>query len=290
MKIYLITLFIAPFFFFCSAQQKQSIAILPFTYSNCNVSDAISISENVVNALVKTKRFNIVDRTKMEEINKEKNLQKTEAFMDGDALVEQGKSLGAQFLISGNVSSVVKNSPWKTRTKADGTTETYQTHECSISFSCKVLDITTGQITNSEAFTTNANGLLGLSFANNIDEAFGKSLNSLSSAIDSWIGRNFPLVINLVEISEKDKKGGAAKILVSAGTELGMTKNEKLKVVEISFLEVNGEKKERRKEIGEAKISSVDDANFSTCTITSGALEIAQKIDAGAKLMLITIK
>jgi curli biogenesis system outer membrane secretion channel CsgG len=90
MKIYLITLFIAPFFFFCSAQQKQSIAILPFTYSNCNVSDAISISENVVNALVKTKRFNIVDRTKMEEINKEKNLQKTEAFMDGDALVEQG--------------------------------------------------------------------------------------------------------------------------------------------------------------------------------------------------------
>lgn len=290
MKKSLILIALLTNYLFCFSQQKQSIAVLPFTYSNCTNADAHAISENVVNSLVKTKRFNIVDRTKMDEINKEKNLQKTEAFMDGAALVEQGKSLGAQFLVSGTVSSVVKNSQWKTRTKTDGTTESYQTHECSISFTCQILDVATGQIINSEAFTTNANGFLGVSFANNIEEAFGKSLSSLSSAIDAWVGKNFPLVINLIEVTEKDKKGGAAKILISAGSELGMAKNEKLKVVEISFIEVNGEKKERRKEVGEAKVSSVDDANFSTCSVTSGGAEISQRIDAGAKLMLVTIK
>lgn len=76
-KIFLIATILFNYLY-CISQEKQSIAVLPFTYSSCTNADAHSISENVVNALVKTKRFNIVDRTKMDEINKEKNLQKSE--------------------------------------------------------------------------------------------------------------------------------------------------------------------------------------------------------------------
>ena len=45
---------------------------------------------------------------------------------------------------------------------------------------------------------------------------------------------------------------------------------------------------ERKKEIGEIKISKVEDENFSICSVSSGGIEINARFDAKSKLLVIT--
>jgi hypothetical protein len=270
----------------------MTIGILPFTYVSGSASfgDVNTISENVVTAFTKTRRFNIVDRSKIDAINAEKKLQKSEDFIDG-TVAEQGKSMGAEFLVSGHVSSASKSSEQKSRTKKDGTTEYYMVHEAKINFTCKVIDVATGQVVNTETFSNSNGGFLGIDLnSNSADDAFNSSMKNLTKSIDKWVSLNFPLVFPIVEVQKKDKKGLPVEILVGAGSDSGVEKGDKLVVVEVSVVEVNGAKKERRKEIGSAKVSKVEDGSFSICTISDGADVIQQKLDAGAKIMLKTVK
>lgn len=287
-------LFLFTFLLFSSvsfSQEKLSLAILSFNNSgNASSGDVNTIQETVTNTFVKTKRFNIVDRTKMEALKREKELQKTEDFMDG-AVIEQGKSLGAKFVISGKVVSVNKSRSMKERTKLDGTKESYEAFEATINFVCQIIDVETGQVVNSETFSNDGGGtFLGMSMAKNLDDAFSSSLNSLQKDLDKWVGKNFPLTITIVEIQEKDSKGNAKKILIAGGSSVGLEKGEKLKVVEVLMVDVNGVQKERKKEIGEVKISKIEDESFSVCTVTSGGIDINTKFEAKSKLLVVTVK
>jgi curli biogenesis system outer membrane secretion channel CsgG len=105
--------------------------------------------ETVTNAFVKTKRFNIVDRSKMDALTKEKNLQKTEDFIDG-TVIEQGISLGAKNLISGHV---ISSKAEQMRTD-DGTV----TYKAKLSISLKVIDVATGQVITSDIIGTERQG------------------------------------------------------------------------------------------------------------------------------------
>ncbi len=275
-----------------NAQDKIGVGIMPFTNlgGGANNQDVIAIQEAVTSAFVKTKRFNIVDRTKMDELQKEKNLQKSEDYIDG-TVIQQGISLGAKFLVSGKVTSVSKSSGYKDRTKIDGTKVSELVNEANINFSCQVIDVETGQVINSETFSNSGGGsFLGMSMAKNIEEAFSSSLSSLGSDIDRWVGINFPAIFVIAEIQEKDSKGNATKILIAGGSAFGLEKGDLLKVVELSIMEVNGKKLERKKEIGELKITKVEDENFSTCSVKEGGIEINSKFEAKAKLQIMTKK
>lgn len=276
-------------FVFANAQEKTNVGIIPFTnLGGANNQDVITIQEAVTSSFVKTKRFNIVDRTKISELQKEKNLQKSEDFIDG-TVVQQGISLGAKFLISGKVTSVTKFSGNKTRKKLDGTTVNELVNEASVNFSCQVIDVETGQVINSETFSNAGGGnFLGLSLAKNVDEAFASSLSSLSSDIDKWVYVNFPAIFSIAEIQTKDSKGAATKILMTGGSAFGLEKGEKLKVVEVTEMVINGKKIKRKKEIGEVKIDKIEDENFSICTVKEGGIDINLKFEAKANLQIIT--
>ena len=269
------------------AQDKMVIGILPFTYVSgaANFQDVNSISEAVVTSFVKTKRFNIVDRSKLDAVTAEKQLQKSADFVDG-TVADQGKSMGAQYLISGHVNSASKSEEMKTRTKLDGTTERYKAVDAQVNFTCKVIDVATGQVINSETFK-NEPGLLSL--ANTKEEAFNNALKNLGKAIDKWVTRNFPLVFDMVEVQAKDKKGMPSEILVGAGSDAGVAKGDKLAIVEISMVKVGDVMKPRNKEIGFAKVSKIEDGSFSICTVTEGADVLSEKIAAGATIKFKTV-
>ena len=256
--------------FIVNAQEKIGVGILPFTYVQGASSshDANSIQETVTNAFVKTKRFNIVDRSKMDALTKEKNLQKTEDFIDG-TVIEQGISLGAKNLISGHV---ISSKAEQMRTD-DGTV----TYKAKLSISLKVIDVATGQVITSETIEPKSgNSLLGAIGigASTPEAAVSKAIKDIENKIDEFVNKNFPQVFYIAEIQEKDGKGNATKILIAGGSEFGLKKGDKLKVVEITDMEVNGKKLQRKKEIGELKILKVEDENFSTCSVSSGGIEI----------------
>ena len=93
---------------------------------------------------------------------------------------------------------------------------------------------------------------------------------------------------NIAEILEKDGKGSATKILIAGGSGFGLKKGDKLKVVEVVDMEVNGKKLQRKKEIGELKVSKVDDESFSTCSVSSGGVDINSKFEAKSKILIMT--
>ena len=269
--------------------EKISVGILPFTYvsSSANYENVNSIQEVVTNSFVKTKRFNIVDRSKMDALKKEKELQKTEDFMDG-AVVAQGKSLGAQYLISGHIVSAQAEE----MRADDGKGNIEITYKAKLVISLKIIDIETGQVTTSETIEPKAGstllGMIGMG-SSSPQAAIEKAMKSIQEKIDSFVNNNFPVVFSVVEIQEKDGSGAAKKILIAGGSDFGLSKGNKMKIVEIVDMTVGGKKIKRKKEIGEIKIVKVEDENFSICEVRSGGVDIATKFDAKANIQAVSI-
>ena len=80
--------------------EKISVGIIPTTEASGRVTkETVMVAEELSNAFLKTNRFSIVDRSKMESLKHERELQKTEDFLDG-SVISQSKSIGAKYLIS----------------------------------------------------------------------------------------------------------------------------------------------------------------------------------------------
>lgn len=276
--------------FVAKAQEKTGVGIMPFTYVQgaADYQDVNSIQETVINAFVKTKRFNIVDRSKMDALRKEKDLQKSEDFIDG-SVIQQGVSLGANFLISGHVISAQAE---RMETTPDSKTGKITiTYKAKLSIQLKVIDVATGQVITSESIEPKGGSALGGMFGlapSSPQAAISKAIEGIEYKVDEFVNENFPATFPIVEIQEKDDKGNATKIMIAGGTSFNLKKGDKLKVVEVSIIEVNGKKLERKKDIGELKITKVEDENFSTCSVKSGGIDINSKFEAKAKLLVTT--
>ena len=272
-----------------SAQtDKIAVGMMPFTDASEKVGNNLTaINDAVTNALVKSNRFIIVDRSKMQALNQERNLQKTEDFIDGKAL-EQGKSLGAEYLVSGNVNSYSN----------DGT-------QAKFTFTLSVMEVATSKMLNSEQIESKGGSigggmLMGLaasaasggepvSNAGNPEAVFKKALNDVAKDIDRFIAKNFPLMLSIAETQTKDKNGAPLTLLISGGSATGVKKGDKFRVVEMAELEVDGKKMTRKKEVGQIQVVKVEDENFSSCKVLAGGTDIGLKGQAGAKLKVITL-
>jgi len=266
--------------------QKMVIGVYPCTFSEASPQDVNSITEMLVTAFVKTKRFDMVDRTKMEALISEQDRQRTEAFINSD-VIEQGKNLGAQYLIMGHIISAKADEMKATDDKGNVTV----TYKAKLAISLNVIDATTGKIVSSEVLEPKAgNAVLGAVGLGITDprKAITKAIKDIESEVDKYVGTYFPLTFPIVEIQEKDSKGNATKVLIAGGSEYGLKKGDKLKVVEIIITEVAGKTMQRKKEIGELKIVNVEDENFSICSVTTGGIDINSKFEAKANLQIIT--
>ena len=293
------------FLFFClfqtfslHAQEKIVIGIIPANSQDYsfNANEQTEITNAVTDAFVKTQRFTLVDRAHMNSLMQEKKLQKSEDFIDGRT-VAQGRSLGAQYLIS-PVSSAYKN---------DGSV-------CKFNLQLTVIDVATGQITNSELIEVKGGGhgkriagavggaivgrlagvgagtgaMLGASGKND-EKALAKALNDVGDEIDNFVSTNFPAYFSIVETTEKDKEGNPTKILISGGSTSGLSKGDRLKVVEISEIDVEGKKMTRKKDICSLKIVKVEDENFSSCAIISDDNSLSDMMEKKKKLKVVTV-
>ncbi len=306
-------LFILVFSLLCSrslAEEKIVVGIVPFTGSVIPDDLRAEIVNAVTQSFIETKRFIIVDRTKLDQVDKERNLQKTENFIDGK-VVEQGKSLGAQYLITGIVNQYFN----------DG-------EMCKMSFSINVVDVATSQILNTTTIDTKkgghaksaghagllAGGLLAASHVPVVGMAalagagamnrrtnttsndggkikvFEKSLNDIAPQIEDFVEENFPASYPVVKIEKKNKKGHVVSVLIAGGKSTGLEEGQKLKIVRLTELEVSGKKVVRKQEIGLLTIEKVEDENFSICKVTDETEDIANNMDAKAQMVAITFK
>lgn len=275
-----------------SAQEKVSIGVIPFT-SSYDKNITRTIEEAVTNSFAKTKRFDMVSRAQMEALRNERELQKTEDFMDG-TFIAQSKNIGAQYLIAGNVHSVTATE----ENHVDSKGKRYITYDSTISLDIKLIDIETGKIIASDILSTKADkGILSLkSWTNALtgkepqstQEAFAVAVKDIGGAIDKFVGANFPVSFPIVEIQEVDGSNGAKKILIAGGSAFGLKEKDKLIVHEVIELQVGGKMMKRKKPIGELRVIKIEDENFSVCEVKTGGVELNNKFKAKANLQIIT--
>lgn len=291
----LIAIIILATTFVCKGQSgKTSIAILDFIPSN-NVSEAFvqTAQEATTQGFVRAKRFVIVDRTKLADIENERNLQKSEEFILSNFSIEQQAAIGAQFLVQGNVTNGSLTSTNVEMTDLKGITTYSLKHVAQIAISIRVINVSTG--TSDIAATITATGssggfFLGIPQSGTPEQAFSNAVNNLTKEVDKWIGKTFPAQFAIVEIQSSDDKSGAKQVLVAGGTGTGLVKGERLMVILETVINVNGVDKKRYQEVGELKVIDLDGEDFSICKVVDGGSGILQRFNSKDKIYAQTIK
>ena len=167
------------------------------------------VTEKVVEMLTNSKRFRVVDRTSREKITQELELQKSEAFIDSENLVEQDVAVGAEKMITGEIIKI----PVYRMKNGDGTVRGYK---ASVAFQMKIVDVATGLSTEATSFEGKASDE-----CLSPESAVTMAMMSLQDRMAEYFRINFPITAKLMKIV-KEKKGAAEIVLIKAGKKHGI--------------------------------------------------------------------
>ncbi|MFT7606881.1 MAG: hypothetical protein ACI8VT_004484, partial [Saprospiraceae bacterium] len=224
-------------------------------------------------------RFHLVERAKMDAILQELDIQKGYESMNSAVLVEQGQTLGANYHMFGQINSVST----KTSHSKDSKGRTTTSYTVVISLNLRIVDIETGMVKETETITVGQN-LFEFISAQTEAEAWNKSCKKMGSKTKGFIKKAFPMTISIIQI-EKEKKGKVTEILIAGGSVIGLKKNDKLNVFEITELEVDGKMFPREREIASLTVSDIQGGQLSVCKVKKGGGDLKNKILSGAKLI-----
>lgn len=273
---------------------KTSIAILDFTASSgIDQKFVQTAQEATIQGFVRAKRFVIVDRSRLDAIQNERNLQKSEEFILSSFTVEQRSAIGAQFLVQGTVTNGSVKSTRENRTNSKGVTKYSVLHDAQLAVSIRVVDVSTGA--SDVAVTISGSGSsggfsFGVAQSGTQEQASSNAINTLTREVDNWIGKTFPAQFAIVEIQSSDDKSGATQVLVAGGTGTGLVKGERLAVILETVININGTDKKRYQEVGELKVLVLDGDDFSICKVVTGGSGILQRFNSKEKIYAQTIK
>lgn len=182
------------------------------------------VTEKVVEMLTNSKRFRVVDRTSREKIMQELELQKSEAFIDSENLVEQDVAVAAEKMVTGEI---VKIPVYRMR-NGDGTVRGYK---ASVAFQMKIVDVATGVSTEATSFEGKASDE-----CLSPESAVTMAMMSLQDKIAEYFRINFPVTAKLMKIL-KEKNGIAEIVLIKAGKKHGIKVGDKFNVESLEILD-----------------------------------------------------
>ncbi|MGP8308231.1 penicillin-binding protein activator LpoB [Vibrio sp. YIC-376] len=71
--------------------------------------DTESITDTISTKMLNSGKFRFVDMDRVESVRKQLNFQNTDELVNQSAAIQFGKMVGAQYMLYGNLSSIVKN-------------------------------------------------------------------------------------------------------------------------------------------------------------------------------------
>ncbi|WP_086983854.1 penicillin-binding protein activator LpoB [Vibrio aphrogenes] len=71
--------------------------------------DTESITDSITTKMLNSGKFQLVDMTKIEDVRKQLNFQNNDELVDQSSAIKFGQMMGAQYMLYGNLSSIVKN-------------------------------------------------------------------------------------------------------------------------------------------------------------------------------------
>lgn len=278
------------------AQTKTTIAFLPMSYDEESISgsEAKVVQETVMNAFVASRRFTVVDRNKLEELEKEKSLQRTESFLDSQDGFTDGLSKGANYLVDGNIMDIRH-------------VENKEKWNSTILVQLRMLDVSTGEImatgtVNAEYIPESALVKKAMKSHFSKDEvkaleakeemlqaskdhqkaAFALALLRLTENVNRFTGSILPLHADVIKWDTKKNE-----LVLGAGSSMGVQAGQIADVVKFSDVTIGDQEMRRSEVIGSAWIVRVDDQNFSVATIIDNLKSILKISKTDEKIGII---
>ena len=278
------------------AQTKTTVAFIPMSFDEESISksDAKVVQETVMNGFVNSKRFTIVDRDKLEALEKEKNLQRTESFMDSQDGFTDGLSKGANYLIDGTIMDVRHsevNNKWTS----------------NIAVQLRMLDVSTGEILSTAMVTSDfvpesdlvkkaikshfsKNEVKALEAREEMlqtskdyqKDAFNVALIRLTDNVNRFTSSISPLHVEIISWDTKKNE-----LVLGAGSAMGVQSGQTADIVKFSEITIGDQEVKRSEVIGSAWIIRVDDQNFSVATIIDNLKGILKVSKTGEKIGVI---
>lgn len=193
-------------------------------------------------------RFVLVDRNALNIVQKERELQKTEQFLDG-YVVGQGKNIGADYLLNGEFDLN------------------------SITLTVSLFSVAEQTVVSKEVIEMKK---AFFNFAANFRDPVVDGTRRLAARV-------FPMMMSVVEITEQ-KKDKAKAILVAGGNNRGVKRGQSLDIKMKEEREVDGQMQTYYRTVGQGTVDKVEDDNFSIVEVTDGEEEVKKLLDSGKKL------
>lgn len=153
-------------------------------------------------------------------------------------------------------------------------------YRADISVTINLVDPENGKIYSSHNFSINEGSY---SWMRSIDDAMKNSLSSLRSRMGYYYNNAYPSKANIIERGY-EKRDKQKEFYIDLGTRDNMYKGIHFKVYSVSIIAG----REARKELGKAKIVSVEGDDISLCKVQSGGKAIKEAFDQGRQLVAIT--
>ena len=216
--------------------------------------------QTVADVFVGSKKFVVIDRSALSQIQAEKELQKTEDFIDGQ-VVAQGKSLGAQYILTGqvtdasidnivesggqvsnNVSGKLFSNPFKNAFKPSPSyigasnnqvSASVASYAAKITFSLRIHNVETWEVMTSADITTTAGTTNPLAapfaslFASDTkspSDALTGAIQNIKPKVIDFLRQNFPMMVSIVELDDMSTNGAVNKLLIAGGSDEGLKK------------------------------------------------------------------
>lgn len=228
---------------------RMIVGVAKFT-SEVNSPFVDAVSEKVVQIVSNTRRFTVVDRTSYDKVKEELEFQKTEAFIDSENTVQQGKAMAAEFMIIGHL---IKMNIYSMK-NPDGSINGYK---ASAAFTLKVNNVETGETTEAAYFQTSVSPQ-----AMSKEQAVNQALQSVEEPINDYFVKTFPLTAKILRIFGT-KKNAATDILINVGKHHGIKVGDKFMVEHIEMLDG----KPYHSAIGEITVAALSGNDFAECSV-----------------------
>lgn len=234
---------------------------------------AEALRNKVIEGIQEMERVVLIDVDSDEALkNEAKRRQEASAMGDVVSRSEEMTTLGAQYLIQGNITSM------EALQKTDSKGKTY--YKGSVSYTLKVVNPTNGTLIGTKAFSHE--GLTG-STGDTPDEAIIKTLNYAKISMDDFVNEYFKIEGTIVQV-ESTKKDKAQTVYIDLGTKRGIKKSQKFRV----YIEMDIAGELSLKEIGRLNVKEVLSGTRSLCTVSKGGEDIMKATREEKKLIVIS--
>ena len=232
------------------SQELPRVAVIGFDSTapgyiwriNSELSKAAS--DLMINALLKTKRFRIFERIKLDSILKEQDFQAYSGRVDPVTAVKIGNMLGVDTIVVGSVTSIVYK-------KSGGIKigpVTMKKSSASVTMMVRAINVTTGEIIFSEVkkgTTSKSGASIHIPFAGGLGLS-SESATDIFSAIEDICGQvavefaakadidteassTIPLEGYVVKV-EATSSGGITQVYINLGAGSGIREGEEIKI------------------------------------------------------------